>query len=605
MKAVKTLDNTQIAELLRDVAAAYKLQSEARNKFKIVAYEKAADAVEHASSELKDIWDEGKLEDVPGVGPSIAAHLDELFKTGKSKHFDELLKDLPPAMFELMKVPGIGPKTAFKLAETFNITSKGAIKQLKQIALQGKIAKLEGFGEASEKEILQSTSEYKENTNIRHLLPYALSIADDLISYLSVKASVKRADPLGSLRRRVSTIGDIDIAVATDKPTEVINYFCDYPNASRVLEKGERSAAILLPGNVHVDLLVHNPATYGATLQHFTGSKHHNIKLRDLALKKGLSLSDYGIRAQTAAQKAKLKKYPYDPKLKIYRIPTEEDFYALMDMDWIAPEMREDTGEIEAALRHQLPKLVDLKDIKADLQIHSDFDIETSHDLGLSSMREIVQKANELGYEYLAFTEHNPSKSKHNATQITDILKRKQEYVAKLNQGLPRGSIKRVFNSLEIDMMPDGALPVPESGLATLDFALVSIHSQFRLPKSEMTKRVLRALSYPKVKIFAHPTGRKINAREGADIDWPVVFEHVLKNNQWIEINCDPMRLDLPDMLVREAVKAGVKLTFGTDAHHKDGLDNLQFGVWVARRGWATKSDIINTRSLAEFEKML
>jgi len=517
MKTYKNLNNLEIAELLRDVAAAYKLKDlpaqagETKNKFKIIAYERAADAVEHSSSELKDIWDEGKLEDVPGVGPSIAEHLSELFKTGKSKHFDELLKDLPPAIFELMKVPGIGPKTAFKMAKSFNITSKGAIKQLVQIAKQGKIAQLAGFGEDRQAQILKNVEEYK-GPSTRHLLPYAQAIAEDIIEYLSMKSFVKRVDALGSLRRKASTIGDIDIAAASDDSVKTIEYFCDYPKKTSVIEKGERSAAIMLPGNIHVDLLVHNPKAYGAALQHFTGSKHHNVKLREYALKKNLSVSDYGIKKNG----------------KLIQIPTEEKLYNMLGMDFIPPELREDTGEIEAALKHQLPELVELKNVKADLQMHSSFDIETSHDIGESTMEELVEKARSLKYEYMAFTEHNPSRSKHNEKQIVDILKRKREKVGKLN------SVKtgvKAFNSLEIDMMPNGELPVPAEGLETLDFALVSIHSQFTLSKLEQTKRVLKALSYPKVKIFAHPSGRKLNAREGAELDWPKIFEYMLKHN--------------------------------------------------------------------------
>jgi DNA polymerase (family 10) len=279
-----------------------------------------------------------------------------------------------------------------------------------------------------------------------------------------------------------------------------------------------------------------------------------------------------------------------------------------LGLTYIQPELREDTGEIEAARQGKLPKLVELKDVKADLQIHSDFDIETSHDLGESSMEEIVKKGNELKYEYLAFTEHNPSQKGHNEKQIMEILKRKREKIDKLNYSIKnshRGSVQKVFNSLEIDILPDGRLPVPEEGLQILDFALVSIHSSFDLNRDLMTKRVLSALSHPKVKIFAHPTARKLNEREGVELNWPEIFEFCLKNGKWIEINCDPMRLDLPDTLVKEAVKCGVKLTFGTDAHHKDGLNNMYFGVSVARRGWAEARDIINTRPLIEFEKLL
>ena len=252
--------------------------------------------------------------------------------------------------------------------------------------------------------------------------------------------------------------------------------------------------------------------------------------------------------------------------------------------------------------------MIELTDVKADLQIHSSFDIETSHDLGASSMEEVVKKADELKYEYIAFTEHNPSQKGHTDFQITEKLKAKKEEVEQINYSIKNMNtkyIRRVFNSLEIDMKSDGSLPVPGEGLNTLDFALVSIHSNFDLPRDVQTKRVMAALSHPRVKIFAHPTGRKLNEREGAELNWPEIFEFCLKNNKWIEINCDPMRLDLPDTLVREAVKLGVKLTFGTDAHHIDGMNNMTFGVSVARRGWCEKTNIVNCLDLKSFEKLL
>ncbi|MBI4157338.1 hypothetical protein HY502_00625 [Candidatus Woesebacteria bacterium] len=588
MKGNKNVTNLEIAELLRAVAASYQLKDEKKNRFKIIAYQRVADAVEHATSELKDLWDDGKLEELPGIGPSIAKHLDSLFRTGKSEHFDSVMEGLPPSMFEFMKVPGIGAKTGYRLAKELKLKN---LKELKEAARKGKIATLPGFGEESERDIIKGIEESKGKVR-RLLLPYATEVAQGILNWLSVNTLVKKVEPLGSLRRKAATVGDIDIAVATDKPKEVLKYFTEYPDAQRVIELGEATAGIVAAGGIHIDLMVQPPSSFGSLLQHFTGSKHHNIALREYAQKKGLSLSEYGIKKDQ----------------KRYRFATEEEFYGFLGLEWIPPELREDQGEIEAALNSKLPKLLELSDVKGDFQIHSNFDIETSHDVGASSMEEIVKKAGELNYEYLAFTEHNPSKSGHSEGEIVDILKRKAEAIEKLNYSILRtvkNSIKKVFNSLEIDILPDGRLPVSEKGLKTLDFALVSIHSSFRLPKEEMTKRVLSALAYPSVKIFAHPTGRKLNEREGAELDWPKIFEFCLKNDKWLEINADPMRLDLPDVLVHEAVKSGVKLTLGTDAHHASALTNMRYGVSVARRGWAESNDIVNTRSLQEFLKML
>src|SRR5258708_1474096 len=594
MKTSKDMTNLEIADLLRDVAAAYELQGIAKNKFKIIAYEKAADSVEHATSELKDLWEERKLAEIAGIGPSIQQHLDEIFKTGKSKHFEELTKDIPVIVFELMKIPCIGVKTAMKLTSSFKLKS---LNDLKDAAEKNQIAQLEGFGNESQTRILKSLEEFQKKAPSRMLLPYAMEIANEIIVWMKQDKNVERIETLGSLRRQVSTIGDIDFAVATNKTKEVIEHFTKYPKATRVIEKGERTAGIVLPGNIRVDLMVCEPEAYGALLQHFTGGKNHNVALRELALKNNLSLSDYGIYTK-----------PGD-KNSLKEISTEKEFYEkYLKMDWIPPEIREDEGEIKAALEHKIPKLVELKDIKGDLHIHSDLDIETSHDLGSSSMKDIVKRAIELGYEYIAFSEHNPSKSKHNAKQIVEILKRKRETIDKLNYSIKSEYKKRsfkVFNSLEIDIMPDGSLPVPIEGLETLDFALVSVHSSFDLSRDKMTERVLRAFSYPKVKIFAHPTARKLNERKGIDLDWEKIFEECIKRNIFLEINSDPARLDLPDILVHEAIRKGVKMTIDTDSHHVDHMNGMKWGISVARRGWCEAKDIVNTRSLKEFDIMI
>jgi len=593
------MTNLQIAELLRDVAASYQFKDQNKYKFQIIAYQRAADSVEHATSELKDMWDDGKLSDVPGIGPSIAQHLDEIFKTGKSKHFEEIMSGIPEKAFKLMELPGIGIKTA--------------MKHLKE-------------SPKSEIDKLLKEVKVKESKNSRHLLPYAVMVAKEVIDWMLKDKNIVRIDPLGSLRRQAATVGDIDISVATTKPLEALEHFTKYPKVQKIIEKGTHSSSIVVPGDIQVDLMVQPVESYGSLLQHFTGSKMHNIALRELALKKGLSLNEYGISKVGKTAKTKFK--------------TEQEFYKYLGLQWIPPELREDEGEIEAARENKVPNLVELKDIKADLQIHSSFDIETSHDLGQSSMEEIIKKGNELGYEYLAFTEHNPSQKGHTDQQIVDILKRKREAVDRINYKLQKesgllretsavhsekidkinysisesnttllrqgfGRVRKVFNSLEIDIMPNGNLPVPDAGLATLDFALVSIHSSFDQSRAEMTKRVLSALSHPKVKIFAHPTARKINEREGIELNWPEIFDFCLKNGKWLEIDTDPARLDLPDTLVHEAVKLGVKLTMGTDAHHFDGMNNMAIGISVARRGWCEKKDIINTKSLKEFEEVL
>lgn len=588
--------NLKIAELLRSVAAAYEIKDEDKNKFKIIAYNRASDAIEHLSSEIKDVYDEGKLDDIPGVGTSIASHLKEIFSKGSSKHFDEVLSGLPPAMFKIMEIHGIGAKTAYKLTKEFDIKESNAVKKLKWLATKDKISRIPGFGEDSQASILKSISEY-EGKKYRLLLPYATNVALEVVEWMKKDKNTVECDPLGSVRRGASTVGDIDIAVATKNPQETIFHFTSFPKTVRVFEKGEQSAGIVIGSDIHIDLMTVDPDSYGSLLQHFTGSKHHNIALREFALKNGLSLSEYGIR------KLKTK--------KLKKTKTEEDFYNTLGLHYIPPELREDSGEIEAATiigDIKLPNLITQSDIKADLQIHSDFDIETSHDLGDSTKEDIIQKAESLGYEYLAFTEHNPSKSRHNSNEVYDILSRKRAIVEQLNYSLNKNNKKRVqkvFNSLEIDILPRGNLAVDERSLETLDFALVSIHSSFKQGKAETTKRILNALAHPKVKIFAHPTARKINFRESIDANWLEIFDYCAKNNIYLEVNGDPMRLDLPDFMIKEAKSVGCKFTMGTDAHHINGMDNMKWGVICARRGWLEKSDVLNTLPLNEFEKVI
>lgn len=596
MKTSKNMDNLEIAELLRNVAGALKLGNYSSNKFRIVAYERAADAIEHLSSEAKDLWDERSLQEVSGIGESIAKYLGEIFEKGRSEHFDGILEKLPPAMFELMKVPGIGAKTAFKLTKELGITKeKGALTSLKKAIKEGRVQKIEGFGEQSEDSIEKSIQEVKGRKNKRHILPYAETVSAEIIAWMKKETAVLLIEPLGSLRRKVSTIGDIDLAASTNNPVEVIEHFIKYPNKKRILEKGEKTASIVLPGDIQVDLMVAVPSSFGSLLQHFTGSKHHNIALREYANKRGLTLSEYGIKNKKDGS-----------KLKTFK--TEEDLYKHLDMKWVPPELREDRGEIEAAQENKLPKLLEMKDIKGDLHIHSDFDIETSHDIGASSMKSLIKKADGLGYEYIAFTEHNPSKGGHSEKQTNELLKAKRETIDKLNLELQKkdSGVKKVFNSLEIDILPDGKLPVNEKGLELLDFALVSIHSSFRQSKADMTKRVLSALTFhPKVKIFAHPTARKLTKREGIELDWMKIFEVCKKEGKFLEINAEPMRLDLPDFLIKDALDVNVKFTLGTDTHHIDHMDKMKYGVANARRGWAAKRNVINTLSLEEVSRLL
>lgn len=577
------MTNKEIAKLLENVATAYTIKNEKKFRFQIIAYLKASETIAELNGELSEYYKEEKLDRLPGIGPTIQSHLIELFKKKKVKHFDWVLKGIPKSIFVLTDIPTFGPKKAFKLVSFFKLNNpKTVIDELERVAKSGKIANLEGFGEKSQEDILRAIAEFREGKGktTRMVLPYAFEIAQKVMDYLRKEESVERVEALGSLRRKVSTIGDIDFAVATNNPKKVIEHFTNYPYKERVIEKGDVSASILISGGRQIDLLIQPLESFGSLLQHFTGSKNHNVHLREYALKKGLSLSEYGIKNLKSKSKS-LQKYP-----------SEEDFYKALSMQWIPPELREDQGEIETAVKNKLPKLVELTDIKGDFHIHSNFPIEPSHDLGKDSMEEMLEKARQLKYEYLGFSEHNPSTSKHTSEEIYDLLKKRDEKIEQLKSV---NKYVRIFKLLEVDILPSGDLAIDDKSLELLDAAIVSIHSAFKMDKEEMTQRVLKGLSHKKAKILAHPTGRLLNERYGYDLDFEKVFEFCKKHNKALEINSWPQRLDLPDTIIKQAVKDNVNLVIDSDSHAVSQMELQRYGVFMARRGWATKNDILNT----------
>lgn len=577
---MKFFSNKDVAKILRSIAAAYSVKG--GQYFKIMAYEKAADSVEHATSELKDLWDDGKMDTVAGLGKNIQSYLGELFRTGRVKHFESVKKDLPKGMFAFLDISGIGPKTAYKLAKELKLKS---VRDLESFAKAGKIRELEGFGKRSELDILASISEFKRRSQ-RHLLPSAFAIAQRMIEYLEAKGDCEKVEPLGSLRRMVATVGDIDIGAASKSSDKVIEHFKNFREVSRVLTSGEKASSVVLKNGAQVDLKVLPFKSYGSLLQHFTGSKNHNIHLREIALKKGMSLSEYGIKV-----KGRLRSYD-----------NENDFYRALGMQYIEPELREDSGEIEQAVSHKLPKLVKLLDIRGDVHLHSSYPVEPSHDLGENSFEEIIKKAKSLNYEYIGFSDHSPGYSTHSKKQIVELIKQRTEKIEHI-----KASEKslRILNLLEIDILANGELSVPDDALRLLDGAIAGIHSSHSQDKLTITNRLLTAINCKYVRIISHPTGRLLQQREAYEADWPRIFKECAKTGTLLEINAWPSRLDLSDVLVRDAVKFGVLLIINSDSHALAHMDNMKFGVAVARRGWAEVSDIANTRRWVEFRKLL
>ena len=586
------MNNQELANLFRNVAAAYSIKDSKKFYFQILAYQKASETIASTTSEIKDLYREGKLDTLAGIGVTIKSRLEELFKKGHVTHFDFVFEGIPQSVFTLINIPSIGPKKAYKLTKKLSLNNpKTVVDELINKAKKGEIAKIPTFGEKSEQDILQVLLEYKAGKSkiVRMVLPYAAEIGEKIVAYLKESPGIINAVPLGSLRRMMPTVGDIDIAVATDDPEKAIAHFVSYPYKERIIEKGPSTASFLTSGDKQIDLMVQPVDGFGALLQHFTGSKNHNVHLREYALKKGLSLSERGIKD--------LKK---DKKLKKY--DTEEKFYGALGMSWIPPEIRENQGEIELAIKHKLPKLVELSDIKGDLHIHSSFPIEPSHDLGHNSIQEMVNYAKKLNYEYIGFSEHNPSISRHTKDQIYSLIARRNDYIEHIK--LSNKDI-RIIKLLEIDILTNGKLAVDDKSLNLIDGAIVSIHSSFGMNKKEMTKRAINGLSHPKAKILAHPTGRLLNERPGYELDFDIIFDFCKTNNKALEINSWPERLDLPDRLIKQAVEHGVKLVISTDSHALHHMKLMKYGVAMARRGWGTKNDIINTLSYIDFLEWL
>ena len=584
--------NQQIAKMLRRVAAVFEIKD--NDFFRARAYENAANAVENLTISARDLLEQGKLTEIPGVGPNIAQHLEELFKTGKVRHFETEERRVPAGMFALLGIRGVGPKIAFKIAHEFRLDDeKTALSKVKQLIVSGKLSSLPGFGEKLQQKI-QTSIESAFIKEERMLFSEALPVSEGFLNYLKSIPQVINAEPLGSLRRRVATVGDIDLAVCTDKAKEVMAAVLKYPEIHKVISSGESLSRVQLKSGHEIDIKLATPGEWGSLLQHFTGSKLHNIQLRSLSLEKHLSLSEHGIKNQKTG--------------KIYQAETEKNFYKHLGLPYIPPELREGEEELEMAKKNQIPQLVELTDIKGDLHLHSDFEFETSHDLGQSPLKDILDKARNLGYEYIGLSDHNPKFQGLTTSHKKNILQaRKNKLITQYREYEKdvKTRIPKLLIGLEIDIRKDGQLALEEELTNDLDYAIVSVHSSFELKKAENTARIIKALSHPKAVILGHPTGRMLNQREGIEADWLAIINFCKTNKKIMEVNAAPARLDLPDDLIKIAVRNGVKLCIDTDSHAAAQMDFMQFGVWTARRGWCTKKDISNTLSYQDLQSVL
>ncbi|MBS3095855.1 DNA polymerase/3'-5' exonuclease PolX [Candidatus Woesearchaeota archaeon] len=568
------MKNIEVAELLNEIADYLEF---ADDTYRVRAYRKAALVIEGLSEDIGQVWKDGKLEELPGIGEGIAKKIDEFLKTGKLEYIDDLKKKTPVDMEGLGKIEGIGPKTILKLYRELKVKD---VKGLEKAAKQGKIQKLEGLGPVAERNILKSI-EFARKTKERVPLGFALGSAEEVATFLKKLKDVERVGIAGSTRRMKETIGDIDILATSKNPEKVIDFFAKMPNVADVLAKGATKSSIRLREGIQVDLRVLDDNIFGAALLYFTGNKEHNIILRRIAIEKGLKLSEYGLFSNKTN--------------KVVAGRTEEEVYKKLGMDYIEPEMREDEGEIEMAQHHMLPKLIGYNDIKGDLQMH------TKWSDGNNTIEEMAIAAKKLGHEYICITDHTGKLAIANALDEKRINEQRKE-IDKVNKKL---SGIRILQGVEVNIKDDGALDMPDKVLKELDIVVASIHSGFKNPKEKITKRMVKAMENKNVDIIAHPTGRLITKRESYDIDLDAVFDAAKKTGTIMEINSYPERMDLRDIHVRAAVKAGVKLVISTDAHNTDQLHFIKLGIGTARRGWAAKNDVINTRRLKEMMNLL
>mgnify|MGYP001567356753 FL=1 len=565
------MKNQEVAKILYDIADLLEIKGEL--VFKFVAYRRAAQAIESLSRDIEDVYRDGKLDDVNGVGPGIAKKVVEYLETGRSKYLNDLKKGLPPGFGELLALEGVGPKKV-KLFLEKKIKN---LKELEAAAKAGKLRNIPTLGEKTEKNILHSIESAKKRGG-RMLLGHALLLADEIMDELKKNKNVVMISSAGSLRRMKETIGDIDVLVTSANPGAVIEYFTKMKNVSSVIAQGSTKASVRLKNGIQADLRVLPEREYGSALMYFTGSKEHNIELRRMAIAKKMKLSEYGLFSN-----------------KFVAGRSEEEVYRKLGLQYIEPEMRESRGEIELAKKGKLPKIVRQGDVIGDLHMHS-----TWSD-GKNTIEEMALAAKKLGYEYICIADHIGHLTIANALDKKRLEKQRKE-IGLLNKELHGITI---LQGGEVDIRADGRLDMDDQTLEKLDIVLASLHSSLKAGEERNTKRIIGAMENPHVDIIAHPSGRLIDQREGSLLNMEKIIDKAKETNTILEVDAQPNRLDMNDVNVRATIEHGCKIAIDTDAHNVDQLRFMNIGVGTARRGWATKKDVINTYELDKMMKLL
>ncbi len=542
------------------------LEIKGENPFRIRAYRRASQNVESLTEDVEALGAAGRLDEIPGIGEDLAGKITEYLETGRIKDVEAAKKEIPAGVVELMNVPGVGPKTAKLLYEKAGVHG---VSMLERLAKAGRLKGLPGIQAKTEANILKGIAVVRQGQS-RMLLGRALPLAQELAHALERVKGVKQLSLAGSIRRRKETVGDIDILVTSARPEKVMEAFTRLPQVADVLERGSTKASVRHREGIQVDLRVVEPAAFGAALVYFTGSKQHNIRIREMAQKKGLKISEYGVFKESTGRRVAGK--------------TEEEVYAAIGLPWIPPELREDAGEVEAALKRRLPDLVEVGDIKGDLHDH------TNASDGHHSIEALVEAARKRGYQYILVSDHSQSSRVARGLSADKLM----AHVKKIRAVQKKHRDIRVLAGSECDILADGSLDYPDEVLAELDLVVAAVHARFKQPRPEMTRRICRALGNPYVRILAHPTGRLIGERDPYDVDLDAVFRAAKEHDKAVEINSYPQRLDLNDVHARRAAEMGVLVAINTDAHVLDHLDNVELGVATARRAWIGPDRVIN-----------
>lgn len=560
------MKNVEIAALFNEIADFLEVKGE--NPFRVRAYRRAAQAVEGLSEDVAAVAARGGLQEIPGIGKDLAGKIQEYLERGAVEYLDGLRTEIPPGVVEMMGVHGVGPKTAKLLYERAGVTS---VERLEELARAHALVGIPGIQAKTEENILKGIAVWKSGRE-RMPLGAALPLAEAIRATLESLEETDQIGLAGSVRRMRETVKDIDVLVTSKRPARVMEAFVALPNVAEVLAHGETKSSVRLREGIQVDLRVVEPECFGAALQYFTGSKQHNIRVRELAQRQGLKVNEYGVFDGTTNRRV--------------AGATEEDVYRAVGLPLVPPEIREDGGEIEAALENRLPELVRLDDIRGDLQLH------TTWSDGAHSVPDLTAGVRAKGYRYMAVTDHSKSATVAGGMNEAQVVQMIAE-VRALNARL-RGF--RVLAGCEVDIRADGSLDFPDEILAQLDLVQVSIHSRFKMSREDMTRRIVRAVRHPLVHILGHPTGRLIGERAPYDVDIEAVLQAAKLGGVAVEINASPSRLDLNDLHARRAKDLGIPITISTDAHAIPQLDYMRYGIAVARRAWLTPSDVLNTR---------